>query len=86
MKARADAAGELEVAGTFEDLTEIGSTQDDIDRQLSNVPMTSTSGCSITSVRPGTPLAGDDLRDQIWLPSRLAPTSMTPPAGFTRTG
>ena len=34
MKARADAVGELEAAGTFEDLTAIGPPQDDIDRQL----------------------------------------------------
>ena len=34
MKARADAVGELEAAGTFEDLTELGPPQDDIDHQL----------------------------------------------------
>jgi phage shock protein A len=34
MKARADAVSELEEAGTFEDLTALGSGQDDIDRQL----------------------------------------------------
>jgi phage shock protein A len=34
MRARADAVGELEEAGTFEDLTALGSGQDDIDRQL----------------------------------------------------
>src|SRR6201986_601177 len=34
MKARADAVGELEAAGTFEDLTELGPHQDDIDHQL----------------------------------------------------
>src|SRR5437868_9616260 len=34
MKARADAVGELEAAGTFEDLTQLGSGEDDIDRQL----------------------------------------------------
>ena len=35
MKARADAVGELESSGAFEDLTALGSGQDDIDRQLS---------------------------------------------------
>jgi phage shock protein A len=35
MKARADAVSELEAAGTFDDLTQIGPAQDDIDRQLS---------------------------------------------------
>src|SRR5437660_213248 len=34
MKARASAVGELEQAGTFEDLTQLGSGEDDIDRQL----------------------------------------------------
>src|SRR5947208_476337 len=34
MRARADAVSELESAGTFDDLTALGSGQDDIDRQL----------------------------------------------------
>jgi phage shock protein A len=34
MRARADAVQELEAAGTFEDLTTLGSGEDDIDRQL----------------------------------------------------
>jgi phage shock protein A len=34
MKARASAVEELQAAGTFEDLTELGPAQDDIDRQL----------------------------------------------------
>jgi phage shock protein A len=34
MKARADAVQELEAAGTFEDLTQLGPGEDDIDRQL----------------------------------------------------
>jgi len=34
MRARADAVGELEAAGTFEDITQLGPPQDDIDRQL----------------------------------------------------
>jgi phage shock protein A len=34
MKARASAVEELEAAGTFDDLTTLGSGQDDIDRQL----------------------------------------------------
>ncbi len=37
MKARAGAVEELEAAGTFEDLTELGSGQDDIDRQLAEL-------------------------------------------------
>ena len=34
MKARADAVSELEAAGTFDDLTQLGPAQDDMDRQL----------------------------------------------------
>ena len=41
MKARADAVQELEAAGTFEDLTALGSGEDDIDRQLKQLSSTS---------------------------------------------
>jgi phage shock protein A len=41
MKARADAVGELEAAGTFEDLTALGSGDDDIDRQLKELSTSS---------------------------------------------
>jgi phage shock protein A len=34
MRARASAVGELEAAGTFDDLTQLGTGKDDIDRQL----------------------------------------------------
>ena len=37
MKARADAVGELEQSGTFEDLTQLGAGEDDLDRQLAQV-------------------------------------------------
>jgi phage shock protein A len=37
MRARADAVEELEKAGTFEDLSQLGSGGDDIDRQLSEL-------------------------------------------------
>jgi phage shock protein A len=37
MKARASAVEELEAAGTFEDLTQLGSGQDDIDRELAQL-------------------------------------------------
>src|SRR5580698_6409230 len=37
MKARADAVSELEAAGTFEDLTQLGGGEDDIDRQLKSL-------------------------------------------------
>jgi phage shock protein A len=41
MKARADAVGELEASGTFEDLTALGSGDDDIDRQLKQLSSSS---------------------------------------------
>jgi phage shock protein A len=41
MKARADAVSELEAAGTFEDLTALGSGEDDIDKQLKALSSTS---------------------------------------------
>jgi hypothetical protein len=34
MRARADAVSELEAAGTFDDVTQLGTGEDDIDRQL----------------------------------------------------
>ena len=37
MKARADAVSELEAAGTFDDITALGSGEDDIDRQLKSL-------------------------------------------------
>jgi phage shock protein A len=37
MKARADAVGELEQAGTFDDPLELGGGGDEIDRQLEQV-------------------------------------------------
>jgi phage shock protein A len=41
MKARASAVGELEAAGAFEDLTALGSGEDDIDRQLKELSSSS---------------------------------------------
>src|ERR671924_530420 len=37
MRARAGAVEELEAAGTFEDITQLGSGQDDIDRELAQL-------------------------------------------------
>jgi phage shock protein A len=41
MRARADAVGELEASGTFDDLTQLGTGQDDIDRQLAQLSSSS---------------------------------------------
>src|SRR3954453_14215589 len=64
MKARANAVGELEAAGTFEDLTQLGEGQDDIDRQLHEL----SSGAQVddelakmkAELGPGSGSAGDD--------------------------
>ena len=42
MRARADAVQELEEAGTFDDLTALGSGEDDIDRQLKQLSSSAT--------------------------------------------
>jgi phage shock protein A len=41
MRARADAVEELEAAGTFDDITQLGSGEDDIDRQLKQLTSSS---------------------------------------------
>jgi phage shock protein A len=41
MKARANAVTELEAAGTFDDITALGSGEDDIDRQLKQLSSSS---------------------------------------------
>jgi phage shock protein A len=41
MRARADAVQELEAAGTFDDLTQLGPGEDDIDRQLKELTTSS---------------------------------------------
>src|SRR5437764_1892168 len=51
MKARADAVGELEAAGTFDDLTTLGSGQDDIDRQLAQLSSTSEVDSDLEKMR-----------------------------------
>src|ERR1700746_1919704 len=51
MKARADAVQELEAAGTFEDLTQIGSGEDDIDRQLKALSSSSEVDSDLAKMR-----------------------------------
>ena len=51
MKARADAVQELEAAGTFEDLTALGSGDDDIDRQLKQLSTTSEVDADLEKMR-----------------------------------
>ena len=63
MKARADAVSELEAAGTFEDLTALGSGDDDIYRQLKELSSTSAVDEDLARMKAelgsGTPPAGE---------------------------
>jgi phage shock protein A len=63
MKARADAVQELEAAGTFEDLTQLGSGEDDIDRQLKALSTTSEVDNDLAKMKAelgvGTPAKGE---------------------------
>ena len=51
MKARADAVEELEAAGTFDDLTQLGSGEDDIDRQLRQLSSSSQVDDELSKMR-----------------------------------
>ena len=51
MKARAGAVQELEAAGTFDDLTALGSGEDDIDRQLRALSSTSAVDSELEKMR-----------------------------------
>src|SRR6201989_811891 len=53
MKARADAVSELEAAGTFDDLTQLGSGDDDIDRQLKELSTKSVVDDELAQMKAG---------------------------------
>src|ERR1700732_4592771 len=57
MKARAAAVGELEAAGTFDDLTQLGQGKDDIDRQLAAIGAGGAVGHELSKMKPGLPPA-----------------------------
>src|SRR5947199_986403 len=64
MKARAAAVQELEQAGTFEDLTALGSGEDDIDRQLRELSSTTEADSELEKIKSelgsgSTPTAGE---------------------------
>ena len=52
MKPRVDAVSELEAAGTFEDISQLGPAQDDIDRRLSSSGTRTRSTRTSPSLRP----------------------------------
>jgi phage shock protein A len=51
MKARAQAVGELEAAGTFDDITALGPGEDDIDRQLRQLSSSSAVDAELEQMR-----------------------------------
>jgi phage shock protein A len=63
MKARANAVTELEAAGTFDDITALGSGEDDIDRQLKQLSSTSAVDDDLAKLKAevgaGAPPAGE---------------------------
>jgi phage shock protein A len=65
MKARAQAVGELEAAGTFDDLTQLGSGEDDIDRQLKQLSSSTEVDAELAKMKAelgsGTPSAAGEL-------------------------
>lgn len=60
MKARASAVEELEAAGTFEDLTQLGSGEDDIDRQLRELTSSSQVDDELAKMRAELGTGGGD--------------------------
>jgi phage shock protein A len=65
MKARADAVSELEEAGTFEDLTALGSGQDDIDRQLAQLSSSSQVDDELAKMRAELGQGGPESQKQL---------------------
>src|ERR1700724_3653232 len=65
MKARADAVGELEPSGAFEDLTALGPGEDDIDRQLKQLSSTTEVDAELEKMKAelggGAPAAAGEL-------------------------
>jgi len=62
MRARADAVSELEAAGTFEDLSTLGSGGDDIDRQLARLSSSSAVDEELAKLRAELPAAAGRAR------------------------
>ncbi len=60
MKARASAVEELEAAGTFEDLTQLGSGEDDIDKQLRELTSASAVDDELAKMRAELGTGGGD--------------------------
>jgi phage shock protein A len=89
MKARADAVSELEAAGTFDDITQLGGGEDDIDRQLKQLSsqpavdselakMKSELGQGAPAPQIAAPGAGADAEDAGAVPDDAAEAAQQP--------
>jgi phage shock protein A len=65
MRARADAVGELEASGAFDDITALGSGQDDIDRQLHELTSGSQVDDELARMRAELGAGGEDEKKQL---------------------
>ena len=85
MKARADAVSELEAAGTFDDITALGSGEDDIDRQLkqlSSQPEVDDELAKMKSeIGAGSSAPAAQIAPQSQAQEGAAPKAAEPPAG-----
>jgi len=73
MRARAQAVEELEQAGTFDDITQLGSGQDDIDRQLAQLTTASSVDDELAKLK--TEVGGGSAPPAIAPPPGAAPAS-----------
>src|SRR6202161_624228 len=74
MNARADAVQELGAGGTFEDLTALGSGEDDIDRQLKSLSSKSAVDDDLAKMKGELGAGSSPAPDQIAAPSEPAGT------------
>jgi len=90
MKARASAVQELEAAGTFEDLTALGSGDDDIDRQLKALSSSSEVDSELAKLKaelgPGQPAGELSAGESQPAPSESQPAATESESAATEQG
>ena len=79
MTARADAVSELEAAGTFEDLTQLGEGKDDIDRQLHELASSSAVDTDLERMKAEL-ASGSPAAPELGAGAATAPPAGEPPA------
>src|SRR6202789_3941036 len=80
MKARADAVSELEAAGTFDDVTQLGSGEDDIDRQLKQLSSQPVVDDDLAKLKRELGQGGAAPAPQLGAPDAAAPPEDSQPA------